>query len=539
MRRREFLKAAGAAIGFFAAGGTVLASERRKLPNIVFFLADDMGIGDTSAYQDWTGNSDDQQIYTPNMERLAKMGVRFTDAHTSSTVCSPTRYALLTGRYSWRTSLKHSVLWGPQANPLIEKDRPTIATLLRKAGYHTGISGKWHVGLQYSTSEGKPAEGWLDADVRKPLVDTPLDHGFDYCFITSRSHPTSSPPGWIEDRKAIGATGENRKSVEGYANNQTGKQNMIHARKFLDEHIAGAETKGKPFFLYYAANANHLPHTPTDEIEGVAVKGAGRMVSGGRNAPEAKASLTGKVLSKARNTVDRIDFVYENDVALGLLLHFLETTDDPRSKGGKLIDNTLVIFSSDNGSEKGGRDSVGPLRGKKAKIWEGGHRVPFIAMWAKGGIGDGRNNTAGATSDELIGLNDMFATFAALTGQSMDGYVKWAQDSEDRLEVLRGGRKERGPLVLHDDGQLGPVLALREGPWKLVVSEKLVRGGVVEPIALFNLSDDRLERPVKNLIEHPGQAARIKRMSETLLGIFRQGFDPEIIYKQRPFNVGL
>ena len=128
-------------------------------PNIIIFLVDDMGTGDTSAYQDWTGNQDDEQLHTPSLKRLARLGVRFTDAHTPSTVCTPTRYALLTGRYCWRTQLKHKVAFGPHYPPLIEKERPTLATILKKAGYRTGISGKWHVGLTYTKSDGSPAEG--------------------------------------------------------------------------------------------------------------------------------------------------------------------------------------------------------------------------------------------------------------------------------------------------------------------------------------------------------------------------------------------
>ncbi|MFP6762681.1 MAG: sulfatase-like hydrolase/transferase, partial [Planctomycetaceae bacterium] len=129
-------------------------------PNIILLMADDMGMGDTSAFQDFTGNGDDVQLTTPQMERLARMGVRFTDAHTPSSRCSPTRYALLTGRYPWRSRLKHWVLFGAQGDPLIEADRPTVANLLREAGYRTGMVGKWHVGLRYRRADGQPAAGW-------------------------------------------------------------------------------------------------------------------------------------------------------------------------------------------------------------------------------------------------------------------------------------------------------------------------------------------------------------------------------------------
>ncbi|MGI9473102.1 MAG: sulfatase-like hydrolase/transferase, partial [Rubripirellula sp.] len=174
-------------------GQSLGADASDHAPNILFMMADDMGMGDTSAYQDFTHNSDADQISTPNMERLARLGVRFTDAHTPASRCTLTRYSLLTGRYSWRNRLKHWVLFGVQGDPMIERDRPTIASLLRDQGYRTGLVGKWHVGLRYSQASGGPASGWEDADLTQPMHDTPLDHGFDYCRFTSRSHGTSGP----------------------------------------------------------------------------------------------------------------------------------------------------------------------------------------------------------------------------------------------------------------------------------------------------------------------------------------------------------
>ena len=162
-------------------------------PNIIVMMADDMGMGDTSAYQDFTGNPDDAQLHTPNMDRLARMGVRFTDAHTPASRCTTTRYGLLTGRYSWRSRLKYWVLFGNQGDPLIEPDRPTIASMLRDNGYATAMFGKWHVGLRYAQTDGSPAAGWPDADLTQPLHTSPLDHGFDIARFTSRSHGTSGP----------------------------------------------------------------------------------------------------------------------------------------------------------------------------------------------------------------------------------------------------------------------------------------------------------------------------------------------------------
>ena len=156
------------------------APDSPPKPNIILFFADDMGMGDTSVYQDWSGNEPALQLHTPSMEHLANMGVRFTDAHSPHSRCSTSRYALLTGRYCWRTSLKYWVLFGVQCDPLIEKARPTLASFLRNNGYRTGMVGKWHLGLSYRKSDGTVAEGWDDADLTKPLADGPTDHGFGW-----------------------------------------------------------------------------------------------------------------------------------------------------------------------------------------------------------------------------------------------------------------------------------------------------------------------------------------------------------------------
>ena len=158
-------------------------------PNAVLFMADDMGMGDTSAYQFFTKNTDDQQLKTPAMQRLADMGMLFTDAHTPSSRCTPTRYGLLTGRYPWRARMKHWVLFGVQGDPLIEKDRPTLGTLFQSQGYATAMVGKWHLGLRYTRSDGKPAAGWDDADLTKGILTDPP---------RMASTTPASPPGLTE-----------------------------------------------------------------------------------------------------------------------------------------------------------------------------------------------------------------------------------------------------------------------------------------------------------------------------------------------------
>lgn len=344
-------------------------------PNIIIFLADDMGMGDTSAYQDWSHNTDAQQLHTPSMERLANMGVRFTDAHSPSSRCSPSRYALLTGRYCWRTRLKQWVLFGVQCPPLIERDRQTLPELLRKSGYRTGMVGKWHLGLTYRQSDGSEAKGWEDADLKQPIADGPLDHGFDYFHGFSRSHPTAGPdgdkentpeqaigPGWLHGREVVGATGNGKKLDGSYKLHEIGPVLDRYAFEFLK----AANQDAAPFFLYFASPANHAPYTPCERIGDQRVAGASRYVD---------KKPTGK---------ERLDFVYQNDVHIGRLLDYLERTDDPRRAGHKLMENTLFVFTSDNGAEKNNKHFTGPLRSNKGSVYDGGHRVPFLACCRSG-----------------------------------------------------------------------------------------------------------------------------------------------------------
>ncbi len=509
------------------------------LPNIVIFLVDDMGTGDTSAYQDWTGNQDDEQLDTPNLERLARLGVRFTDAHTPSTVCTPTRYGLLTGRYSWRTPLKHQVAFGPQHFPLIEKERPTLATMLKGVGYRTGISGKWHVGLTFSKSDGTPAEGWDDADVRQPLADCPLDHGFDYSFITSRSHGSSANTGWIEGRTCLCATGQGPQDVEGYDLYQTGVRNFEQACSFLNDHLEDGENQKAPFFLYYASNSNHLPHTACKDLNGVPVAGKGQFKNGKRELSRPHATTNdpngwestewGKKLDKVggceSNSPERLDYIYENDVAVGQVLAYLESHDDPRNPSHKLIDNTLFIFTSDNGAENAGKESHGFLRGRKAHIHEAGHRVPTIAVWKEGDIGDGDDSSPGLTSQISFGLNDLFMSLAELTGADVTSEKGCAEDSVSVLPFLSGRKDEAfepHTMVLHDDYIMGPTLAIREGKWKLIVGEELVRGGELKPLALFDLSDNVKEDELQNLVKSPDHTELVESLSSRLMDIFHE-----------------
>lgn len=485
-------------------------------PNVILFMADDMGMGDTSAFQDITGNADADQVHTPAMEKLARAGVRFSDAHTPSSRCSPTRYGLLTGRYPWRNRLKQFVLFGAQGDPTLEADRPTLGTLFQSAGYQTGLVGKWHVGLRYTRADGSPAAGFLDADFTRRLLDGPVQHGFGFARFTSRSHGTSGPdpsaskkqntpdqnvgPGHIHNDELVSATGNGRQLASdgphAYELRKLGSRHSDHAMEF----IAAAGAEKKPFFLYYPSNSNHGPHTPDAQIGPQKVRGAGR-------------SKSGEPMGK------RYDYIYENDVALGRLIDYLEKTDDPRSPGNQLAANTIVIFTSDNGAEIKAKTATGPFRSNKGSCYEGGHRVPFIVSWPAGGI------TGGRTSNELINLVDLYATFAEILGKPLPDLrkgEKGAEDSRSSLAAWKGEPLPPRPHFYHDHAEAKgdkAVSAMRlynaVGQWKIFFDAGLLRRGTAKPIELYNLAVDPREQ--RNLLADKSLAPLIQDLTKTAL----------------------
>ena len=474
-----------------------LADEVTQLPNIIFFLADDMGMGDTSAYQDWTENPNNAQLRTPAMNDLARMGVRFTNAHSPSSRCSPSRYALLTGRYCWRTHLKQWVLFGVQCDPLIERSRLTMPEFLQAAGYRTGMVGKWHLGLKYSDKNGDTANGWDDADLSQPLADSPCDHGFDFFYGISRSHPTSGPhvnngpgqsrgPGWVSQRRSVGATG-NGKEVKGYDLQKLGE--VLDKQSFA--FMTSASVSEKPFFLYFASPANHSPYTPSKSIGGIKIRGKSRNVD---NSP---------------TNSERLDFIYQNDVHINRLLDYLQATDDVRRPGKKLVDNTLFIFSSDNGAEKKEKQFTGPLRSNKGSTYEGGHRVPFIASWPAGHIGDGNADTPGRTCDRLLSLTDIYATLAEIVDEPLpplQGDGRGAEDSVSQLAAMQGRAfVPRIPLFSNDHMEVGKQgierawVAIhsqscpKPGNWKLFLDHHFAVSQEINPQELYELKSDQQE----------------------------------------------
>ena len=453
LNRRDFLKFAGVTVSAFGVGNNAFAmgmASRRasSMPNIVFILADDMGYGDLAC------QNSESKIPTPYLDKFAAEGMRFTDSHSPSAVCTPTRYGILTGRYCWRTQLKSSVLW-PWDKSLIEKDRLTVPKMLKEAGYATACVGKWHLGWEWPTKDNSSINDSLKIgkhnaklrtefgkkiDFTRPIKGGPLGAGFDYYF--GDDVPNFPPYTFIEnDRVVEQPTAVKPDSMFGAAGPmQPGwKLDAVmpaitdRAVKYIDER---AGTKDEPFFLFFTLTAPHTPIAPAAEFKGKSQAG------------------------------DYGDYVYQVDHSIGQVLESL--------KRNGLADNTLVIMTSDNGSparsgenmngavnsvRKFGHNPSRPWRGVKSDAWDGGHRVPFIARWPK-------NIPGGTVNDELICHADFMSTVAAIIGAKLPAGA--AEDSYNILDALKGKQLDK-PIrqaVVHHSG--GGMFCVRQGKWKLI-----------------------------------------------------------------------
>ena len=415
------------------------AQGQAQRPNIVIILADDLGYGDVQSY------NAQAKIPTPHLNQLAAQGVRFTDAHAPSSVCTPTRYALLTGRYPWRSRLKSGVL-PPLGLPLIEAGRLTLPAMLKQQGYATAIVGKWHLGWDWATTDDKPAtitpNGLSNVDFTKPVANGPLTRGFDYYFGVDL--PNFPPYVFIENDRTLGLPTEtippNNPDINRKGPMMKGWEPVKILPTITERAVRYVEERGKnkqPFFLYFALTSPHYPVVPTAEFKGKSQAG------------------------------DYGDFVVQSDAAVGAVMDAL--------KRNGLDKNTLVIFTSDNGPEVASEVKIGAYdrlqksqhasmvgwRGVKRDSWEGGHRVPFIARWT-GKI------PAGKTNNTLIGHLDLMASIAALTGFVLPSEA--APDSYNQLSVLlknKAAKPPRETLVYHEaNGHL----ALRKGDWVFVDS---------------------------------------------------------------------
>lgn len=474
-----------------------ICAEAGRAPNIIVILADDLGYGDLGCY----GAT---KVKTPNLDRLAAQGLRFTDGHAPSATCTPTRYSLLTGEYAWRR--KGTGILPGDASLIIEPGRPTLASVLREAGYTTGVVGKWHLGL------GKGNLDW-----NGPITPGPLEIGFDYSFLIPATGDRV-PCVYVENHQVVGLdpkdpirvsygtpigedpTGKDHPELlkvrfsHGHDNtivngiSRIGYMTGGHAARWVDEDMGDVVTRKavafvernrqKPFFLYFATHDIHVPRVPHPRFVGTSRCGV------------------------------RGDAIQQLDSCVGELLAALDHFG--------LANNTLVIFTSDNGpvvddgyadgavEQLNGHKPAGPFRGGKYSVYEGGTRMPLIARWP-GRIKPG-------VSDALVCQVDFLASLAALADRQLSAEA--GPDSLNVLPALLGESPQgRQQLVEHGNG-----LAIRQGPWKYIPripgrkGGKMKNTGIEQPVGdeLYNLAEDPGEQ--RNLAsQHPDVVAEMTR----------------------------
>lgn len=443
-------------------------------PNIVIVLADDLGYGSVGCY-----GADPKLIQTPNIDRLAKEGMRFTDANTPSSVCTPTRYGLLTGRYCWRSSLKFGV--SNVKDPLlIETERATLAGLLKRQGYVSAAVGKWHLGY----GSVKPV------DFTAELKPGPLELGFDYHFAVPQNNGDMTGV-YVENHGVVGLRSKKLLPDPGkthYGSQYIGldapqRDDSRNMHVLTDKAIAWLEgvPKAKSFFLYFAATAVHEPITPSKE-----------------SAYTSKAGPYG-------------DFIHDVDRSVGRLLKAVEERGD--------AERTLFLFTSDNGgviprstgaldrnpatrrAVQAGLEINGAWRGRKHTIWEGGFRVPFVVRWPE-------KVQAGTTCEAMVSLVDCYATISDLVGEPLPAPLQAAPDSFSFLPQLLGNadKVSRESMILHN---VKGNFAIRKGPWKYIegkahprADSAALRKNPEYHMQLYNLQEDPGE--TRNVLtEHP------------------------------------
>ena len=432
-----------AAICFALPSAATLAESAADRPNILLILADDLGYGDVGCY------NPQSRIPTPNLDRLAAQGMRFTDAHSPCTVCTPTRYSVMTGQMAFRVPRGGTVFTGAGGPSLIAPDRLTLPEMLRSVGYTTACIGKWHVGMTFYDKDGQPIhKGGLDGvkqiDYSRPITGGPIDSGFDqffgttccpttdwlYAFIDGNRVP--NPPTGLLDKGPLPKhpyANDNRRGMVA-SDFDVEEVDMVFLQKskeFLASHVKNSPER--PFFLFHSAQAVHLPSFPGRQFKGKTQSG-----------PHG-------------------DFIFELDYVVGELTKELERLG--------IADNTLVVFTSDNGPEvptvyhmreDHQHDGARPWRGVKRDNWEGGHRVPFIARWP-GKV------KAGSTSDQTTSLTDLMATVAEIVDVELPNDA--AEDSFSMLRALLGeDEKPIRPYILQQGFGGTRYLAIRRGNWK-------------------------------------------------------------------------
>lgn len=443
MRAQTLFALAFALMSLLPAPLTVLRAASAPKPNILIILADDLGYGDVGCY------NNQAKVSTPNIDRLAREGMRFTDAHSPATVCTPSRYSLMTGQMAFRVPNGGMVFTGVGGPSLIAPGRLTLPAMLRAKGYATACVGKWHIGLTFFDKDGQPVRGnGVEAvqrvDFSRRIEGGPVDHGFDRFFGTACCPTTDWLYAFIENDRVpkppSGFLDRSKLPKHPYADDcrpgliapdfPMEEMDLVFlkkSREFLEQHVR--QSPGKPFFLFHSAQAVHLPSFAAPQFKGAT-----------------KAGPHG-------------DFIHQLDWVVGELLSTLEKLG--------VADNTFVIFTSDNGPETTsvihlradyGHDGARPWRGMKRDQWEGGHRVPFLVRWP--GL-----VKPGATCAQLTSLTDVMATVAAIVGADLPDNA--AEDSFNLLPALLG--QDRGPIrpyLLQQAFAGARTLSIRHGNWK-------------------------------------------------------------------------
>jgi arylsulfatase A len=481
-------------LALLTSGQTSIARDAR-LPNVLVLYADDLGYGDLS------GQNPDSRIPTPHLDRLAATGTRFTDGHSSSGICSPSRYALLTGRHHWRDF--HGIV-NAFGKSVFRPERLTLPEMLKQKGYATACIGKWHLGWDWDAIRKDKGIGPESFDWSKGIPDGPLAHGFDHYFgDTVINFP---PYAWIEDEKLVTPPDTMLDTKlwpaikEGNWECRPGP--MVTGWNPYDvlptlaekgvEYIVGRKGHEQPFLLYFAFPCPHAPIVPNDAFDG-----------------RSRAGAYG-------------DFVVETDDVVGRLLAALDDAG--------LAENTLVLFTADNGPEhyayardaNFGHWSARPFRGLKRDVYEGGHHVPFLLRWP--GV-----TKPGSTSDALVSQIDLMATLASAVGFDLPDDA--AEDSHDMLPYLRGEAEHVRTAHVHNTFE--NEYALRDGDWLLIDAQDGYRSRGFEawmkrhdyppddegPVELYNLAEDVGQR--RNVAgEH---AERVAAMQATLKKIREAG----------------
>ncbi len=514
-------------LGALVAAPVAGRAEAPPRPNILVVLTDDVGWGDFSCY------NPESKLVTPHVDRLAREGMRFTNAHTPAALCSPTRYSIITGNYPWRGRAPGGT-WGFHVPSQILPGQKTVANLLKEAGYRTAMFGKQGFGGEHvKLADGNP-------DFTQPMAEGPRAWGFDYSAIIPRGHQAQPLLFLVNELPEVGAeklvqgdTVQRGVRVEysepGWDHSAVGRRLLGHAETFLDGHLEQnrASDKAAPFFMHFCTDGAHSPYVPPATVAGVPLKGQTKMT-------------------------EHTDMVLETDVLLGALMAMLE-------KRG-LLQDTLICFTSDNGGlpyeRSFGHDAVGGLRGKKSFIFEGGHRVPFLIRWPD-------KVPPGTVRGQPVGTHDIVPTALELAGAKIP--EDQCLDAVSLAPVLLGRRDDSQPVRRHllvdsspgrdamDDGGFtdGSVImdmdgarkaaakpkaagkaggkgkgkaarrpnpaelaalpshgiahALYEGDFKLVIDIQ------DQPAALYDLKADLAER--RNLIADAAQSERLARMT--------------------------